>query len=46
MNLVGIYIAIGVAFVFATIFFYYTYKNIRTYHDREVDDINREQRPS
>ena len=43
MNTAGIYIAIAIAFVFALIFFYYTYKNIRTYHDQDVDDINREQ---
>lgn len=40
MNNTLLYIAMGVAFLLAAIYFYCTYRNIITYDDNEVNEVN------
>ena len=37
----GYIIGISVAFVIASLYFYYTYKNQHCYYDDQVEEINR-----
>jgi hypothetical protein len=41
MEVIGIFVAIGCAFIIASVYFYCTYKNIIKYDDSEVIKTNR-----
>jgi len=39
-NTLGVALSIGAAALIAIIYFFYTYRYIRCYHDDEVNEIN------
>lgn len=41
MQTIGLFIGIGCAFLIASIYFYFTYKNIIKYSDSDISEINR-----